>query len=273
MHKNLKTAPVAAVVSDISCFGRAALTVSVGALSAMGVQSVMMPTMVLSSHTGGFGKPAKADLTAFMSECAAHWQEIGVRFDAICTGYMANAAQTEAAQAFLDMHPGSIKIVDPVMGDHGKMYSSLPEDMPLRMAALAKDAVVTPNLTEAALLTGLSMEEKAETLLEALLEKTQASCALITGFSSANVWMSRSEGKPHFHPYESEKGAYPGTGDLFAAVLTGALCKGSAMGEAVEKAASFVKKAVARTNAIGTDSRCGVQFEPLLHLLADRDAE
>lgn len=273
MEQTLRGAPVAAVVSDLSCYGRAALTVSIAALSAMGVQAVPLPTAVLSSHTGGFGRPAKADLTAFMRECAAHWREIGLRFDAICTGYMANLEQAEAAEEFLQMHPESIKVVDPVMGDHGKMYSSLPAEMPGRMIRLAKGALITPNRTEAALLTGLELSERPEKLLEALLEKTQASCALITGAENANVWMERAEGRLHALPYEPEPGAYPGTGDLFAAVLTGALAQGACMERAVEKAAGFVKQAVARTRAVGSDSRCGVQFEGLLHLLAEDGAQ
>ena len=274
MHGDvLRPAPVAAVVSDLSCFGRAALAVSIGALSAMGVQPVALPTSVLSSHTGGFGTPAKADLTGFMRLCAQHWADIGLRFDAVCTGYMANADQAEAAAEFLRMHPESVRIVDPVMGDHGRMYSSLPADMPERMRVLSAGAIITPNRTEAALLTGLSMQERPTALLEALLEKTRAACALITGADNANIWMDRAEGKAYVHPYEPEEGAYPGTGDLFAAVLTGALAKGEPMQRAVERAAWFVKKAVARTNALGSDSRCGVQFEGLLHLLADGAAE
>lgn len=270
-------APIAAVVSDLSCFGRAALSVSIAALSAMGVQPVALPTAVLSSHTGGFGRPAKADLTEFMRPCAQHWAEIGVRFDAICTGYLANARQAEAAEEFLQMHPQSIRIVDPVMGDHGRMYASLPEDMPERMKKLAKGAIVTPNLTEAALMTGLGTEEEPERLLEALLEQTGAKCALITGARAgnarANVWMERDGGGMRALEYAAEEGEYPGTGDLFAAVLTGALAQGRGMERAVSQAAEFVKEAVARTNRIGTDSRRGVQFEGILHLLADGGAE
>jgi len=271
MDMEMKKAPVAAVVSDLSCFGRAALSVSIAALSAMGVQPVALPTAVLSSHTGGFGRPAKADLTGFMRPCAQHWAEIGVHFDAVCTGYLANADQADAAAEFLAMHPDAVRVVDPVMGDHGKMYASLPADMPERMKMLSKGAVITPNLTEAALLTGLSMEEEPQKLLETLLFETQAACALITGASvrgkSTNIWMEASEGAMHALEYEPEKGAYPGTGDLFAAVFTGALTKGCDMHAAVKLAADFVKEAVARTNAIGTDSRGGVQFEGILHML------
>lgn len=271
MEMEMKKAPVAAVVSDLSCFGRAALSVSIAALSAMGVQPVALPTAVLSSHTGGFGAPAKADLTGFMRPCAQHWAEIGVRFDAICTGYLANADQADAAAQFLSMYPHAVRVVDPVMGDHGKMYASLPKDMPERMKMLARGAIITPNLTEAALLTGLSMEEEPQRLLDKLLLETQAKCALITGAKvdgrCANIWMSAADGEMHALEYVPEKGAYPGTGDLFAAVLTGALTKSCDMRTAVGKAAGFVKEAVARTNALGTDSRCGVQFEGILHLL------
>lgn len=273
MERVDRPAPIAAVVSDISCFGRAALTVSIGALTAMGVQPVALPTAVLSSHTGGFGKPARADLTGFMRPCAQHWCEIGLKFDAICTGYMANLEQAEAAEEFLRMHPESVKIVDPVMGDHGKMYASLPEEMPEKMRRLAKGALITPNRTEAALLTGLDREEGEEKLLEALLTRTQAKCALITGAENANVWMDRCEGRIHVQRYEPEEGSYPGTGDLFAAVLTGALAKGRGMEAAVAQAAEFVRRAVARTNALSTDRRCGVQFEGIVHLLAAEDGE
>ncbi len=263
---NEKAAPIAAIVSDISCYGRAALTSSIAVLAAMGVQCAPMPTAVLSSHTGGFGKPAKADLTDFLRPCAEHWQKIGVPFSAIATGYFANLEQADAAAEFLAQYT-CLKIVDPVMGDHGKMYSSLPAEMPERMRALARGAIVTPNRTEAALLTGLSMDDPGDKLLEALLQKTQASCALIKGVDGANIWMDAADGKMHALPFESEPGAYPGTGDLFAAVLLGALLQGKNMARAVETAADFVREAVARTNRLGTDSRCGVQFEGILHKL------
>lgn len=126
-------APSVAVVSDIICHGRAALTVGIAAISAMGVQCVPMPTAVLSNHTGGFSRSVRVDLTGFMGACDARWREIGLRFSAICTGYLTGTEQAEAAQAFLQAHPESLKIVDPVMGDHGRMYSYLPEDMPRRM--------------------------------------------------------------------------------------------------------------------------------------------
>ena len=109
---------------------------------------------------------------------------------------------------------------------------------------LAKGAIITPNMTEAALMTGLSMDEEPQKLLEALLKETDARCALITGAKmgegNANIWMEASGGCMHVLEYEPEEGAYPGTGDLCAAVLTGALAKGGDMETAVKKAADFV---------------------------------
>ena len=118
MNGEIKRAPVAAVMSDISCYGRAALGVSIAALSAMGVQCVPLPTSVLSSHTGGFGRPAKADLTDFLGPCMRHWAEIGISFDAVCTGYLANSTQADAAVAFLAMHPQAVKVVAHDRVDH-----------------------------------------------------------------------------------------------------------------------------------------------------------
>lgn len=273
-------APAIAAVSDLSGFGRCSLTVAIAVLSAMGVQCVPLPTAVLSTHTGGFGAVEKRDLTDFLAPCAAHWQRLKIPFRAIYTGYLSGAEQASFVRDFIDSHPESLRVVDPVMGDGGKMYSSLPEDMPKRMREIASGAyIVTPNLTEACLLTNRPYSDKpltegeARSLLEALLNVTGARRALITGAAFeegfANIWMRAEDGDMLAQPYRREPGAYPGTGDIFASVLTGSLARGDDMERAVSLAAEFTRLAVSRTNRMELDRRAGVQFEGILGMLAE----
>ena len=265
------TAPRIAAVGDLCGFGRCSLAVAIAALSAMGAQACPLQTAALSTHTGGFGAPARAALDGYMPRALAHWQSLGLRFDAVLTGYLATAGQADTVLALLRDQRGALRVVDPVMGDHGRIYASLPADMPDRMRALCSEAdCITPNLTEACLLADRDMpagplsREAAGDLLRALLRATGARRALITGAETregaANLCMGP-DGETRAAFFLREKGSYPGTGDLFAAVLTGALARGAFLPEAVELAGEFVRRCVARADEQNGDSREGVPFE------------
>ena len=284
----MQPAKTVAALHDLSGFGRCALTIAIPVISAMGVQVVPAPTAVLSAHTA-FPDFVSMDLTKYLDQCLSKWNSMGLQFDCVYTGYMASIRQEEIARRFMDAQPQALKIIDPVMGDDGVMYRALPGDMPDAMRRLCRYAdVITPNLTEAALLTGEPCalhpigtlgtgsrgREWSASQLETLLEKLLAlgpKTALLTGVpvdgAHANVWMSV-DGKIHFCPYQPLPASFPGTGDLFASVLTGALTRGQAFESAVQLATDYVRETMLVTLECGTSPLHGVQLEKTLSKLS-----
>ena len=148
-----------AAIHDLSCYGRCSLAVILPVLSVMGVQCCPLPGTVLSTHTGGFGPVARTDLTGQVTGTLRHWEQLGLSFDGIYTGYMATTEQIRQAMEAVERLSGSRTqvVVDPVLGDHGRLYASMTEEMARAMGELCAQAqVITPNLTEAAILLGLS---------------------------------------------------------------------------------------------------------------------
>ena len=155
----MEPAKTVAALHDLSGVGRCALTVVIPVISAMGAQVIPAPTAVLSAHTA-FSDFASVDLTDYLEQCLDKWCEMGLSFDCIYTGYMASVRQEEIARRFMARQPGARRVVDPVLGDDGRMYRALPREMPEAMRRLCAGAdVITPNLTEAALLTGAPLPE------------------------------------------------------------------------------------------------------------------
>ena len=142
-------------IQDISCVGQCSMTVAMPILSACGHETCILPTAVLSTHTGGFGKPVVQHLE--VDGMWKHWKEQGITFDAILVGYLGSIAAIEMVSEILDkmLAPGGISIVDPAMADHGKRYSGLSEEYAREMEALCRRAdIILPNVTEAAMFTG-----------------------------------------------------------------------------------------------------------------------
>ena len=161
-------------IHDLPGFGRAALSVIVPVLSALGVQAVALPTAVLSTHTGGLGTPAKLADPAYGPAALAHYHQLGIKFDCIYSGYLADAAQAKLVQQAFELWPRAFKVVDPVLGDGGRLYSGLGADMVPAMYDLCSHAdLIVPNVTEAALLLGdplpgVGSAEQAAALLKAM---------------------------------------------------------------------------------------------------------
>lgn len=259
--------PRALVLQDLSCLGRCSLTVALPTLALMGVQAVPLPTAVFSTHTGGFGRPARRDLTDFLQETLAHYRALGLRFDAVLTGYLARAEQADLAEQLLAWQSQALRVVDPAMADHGHLYSGLDEAMPARMRALCEHAdVITPNWTELQLLAGvspLSEEAVSEEELSQLCARLPGRAAVVTGVplekGPANAVYERE--KVTLFPYKQLPAAYPGTGDLFAAHLTGRLLRGESLPRAAEGATRALSRVIARTLEAGTPPREGVLLE------------
>lgn len=259
-------------IQDLSCIGRCSLTVALPVLSAMGCRCSALPTAVLSTHTG-FPNPEIVPLTGHIQSFGAHFHAIGASFDAVTTGYLAGPAQAEAVLPLLHAfkQKGSLVIVDPAMGDHGKLYSRLDEDHTFAMAELCKEAdILLPNLTEAALLADMPYREQPDgaylrALTSALLQCYGVSAVVITGVSgkSGTIGFCGADRQEGSFSYQSEviPRQFHGTGDLFTAVFTGALLSGSNTYEAGVHAADFVRLCVAETPEV---SPHGVAFEKQL---------
>lgn len=273
-----------AALHDLSCFGRCALTVILPTLAAMGIQPIPLPTALLSTHTGGFTDLYFADLTPAMEAIAAHWQTLGLDFDAIYTGFLGSEAQISTVEHFLDTFAAKEKgarplvLVDPVMGDDGALYSTYTPAMVSRIRSLCAHAdLITPNLTEACFLCGLVCRDtaamsaaEAESFARELLGRLSslgAPTVLLTGIPHGETISTAgiSEKDDFFflsHPRISA--GYPGTGDLFASVLLGRLLEGHPLPKAADDAARFTGEAIARTLSAGTPVRDGVLFEAML---------
>lgn len=271
-----------AAVQDLSGFGRCSLTVALPVLSVMGAQVSCLPTAVLSTHTGGFQGYTFRDLTADMAPFAAHWRREGLQFDALYTGYLGSPEQIGLVGDFLSAFQTAknITLVDPVMGDHGRLYSRFTPEMAAGIRGLcARADVIVPNLTEAAFLTGLPYREEcgeayARALCDGLLALGPRQVVL-TGVSPEKGRMGAAchDGR-RFTLYATQRveASYDGTGDLFASVLLGALLQGWPLARAAVLAADFTRDCVARSVRNGTNPHYGVDFEPALWQLGARVA-
>ena len=268
-----------AVINDFCGFGRCSIAVSLPIISAMGIQCCPLPTAYLSAHTAfpASDKATFLDMTDQLSGTAAHWAELGITFDAVYSGFLGSEAQIGIIEDFFSTFrsDGTLILVDPVMGDHGKPYRTYTPAMCARMQKLAARAdVITPNLTEAALLLEedyANVPQDREGLSEWLrrLSLDGRRSVVLTGTSLAPGEIGagcfdRDSGSISFVTAKQEPAHFPGTGDLFASVVLGSLLRGERLEEAAQLAASFVQECAAHTLALGTPTVEGVQFEPLL---------
>jgi len=274
--------PKVAAIHDLSCFGRCALTVIIPTLSALGVQTVPLPTALLSTHTGGFENMFFADLSSEMDEISRHFSELDLKFDAIYSGFLGSEAQIERVSGFIDRFADKNApiLVDPVMGDDGALYSTYTKELGEGMRHLVSKAdIITPNYTEACFLTDtpyrptekMSDSEVAETAL-CLLEKLGrlgAEKIAVTGFETAEkVITFGRDGNVDFKDERARLAAgYPGTGDIFASVLLGAFLAENDFAAATRKACDFTAKVIEYTMKFPTPHRDGVMLEPCLKLL------
>lgn len=257
-------------VQDISCVGRCSLTVALPILSAMGVECSVLPTAVLSTHTM-FQNNTFCDLTEELSPILGHWAAEGVTFDGLYVGYLGARRQIALMEELLTRFTFPMVMIDPVMGDHGRLYRGFDEAYVQDMTALcAKAEVVVPNVTEAALLTGMEYRAPEEGYVRALLQDLTARgprLAIVTGVGDspeATGAMGYDRETGEFYRYHQEKlpQTYHGTGDIFSSVFAGGMILGKDWREAVGLAAEFTSRSIAGTTT--ADRRYGVQFEQAL---------
>lgn len=266
-------------VHDISCVGRCSLTVALPVLSAMGFETSILPTSVLSTHTGGFEGYTYRDLCDDIAPIAAQWQALGLRFDAIFTGWLGSHRHVEKLNGLLEaLGHGAALMVDPVMGDNGRLYATLNGDYVDAMRGLSARAdLLLPNITEAAILTGTDYPypgyDRAWVAdMLARLCRMGPGIAVLTGVSlrEGRIGAAALDARTDRLWYFDDAfipGMWHGAGDVFASVLVGAYLRGEALQDALSDAVAFTARCIRRTRDAGTDERLGLQFEPELYRL------
>lgn len=264
-------------VHDVSCFGRCAHTVIIPVMSALGVQTVPLPTALLSTHTGGFDGFTFLDLTYQMTKIQGHWKKLGIAFDGIYTGFLGSEEQIGTVKSIAEKtkydNPSSLFLADPVMGDDGEKYKTYTANMCLLTRELLKDAnVITPNLTEACILTDTPYKNHFDdgeltSLLDRLSKLTDGSIVITgirgTGKDSGRIYTVFRDGFTAFGKVSAEyiDANYPGTGDVFSSVLMSRLLYGNPLLESLELAGNFVSSVSKYTFGCGTPVREGLLIE------------
>lgn len=265
-------------IQDISCIGQCSLTVALPILSACGLETCVLPSAVLSTHTAGFTGFTCRDLTEDIPAIKDHWCKEGIRFQAIYTGYLGSTQQIQYVRnIFRDTAAeGCIKVVDPAMADNGKLYPAFDMDFVEAMKGLCAEAdYIVPNITESCFLTGMEYQTEYDwAYIDSLLSGLIAlGCknVILTGVSYA-------EGKTGVVVYEDGAYAYyeheklpnscHGTGDIYASAFVGALMGGKTAYNAAKIAADYTVECI-KTTAKLDNHWYGAAFEPVLGKLID----
>lgn len=257
-------------IQDVSCVGQCSTTVALPLVSACGIECSILPSSILSNHTGGFKSWTFKDLTDQLSEIEKKWNELSIKFDAFYTGYVAEAHIKPILSIMrTTANEGAVRIVDPAMADHGVLYAGFADDFPSKMRELVSGAdYVLPNLTEAALLVGekpdMNADEKKVLLLIEKLHALDVKNVILTGvsFDNESLGCAVSDGSKVTYDFNKRLSRLShGTGDVFASVFTGALLRGKTAIEATSLAADIVCQAILETQE---DHWYGVSFEKVI---------
>lgn len=266
-----------AAVHDLSGVGRVSLTVVIPILSTMGFDVCPLPTAILSNHTQ-YENFTFLDLTDEMPAIIDHWEKLGVDFEAIYTGYLGSPRQIRIVADFIERFrtPDTLVVVDPVLGDNGRLYNKITDEMVSEMMTLAARAdVLTPNLTELfALLNEPFRSECTDDELKAAITELTSSgpdTVIITGVPvqgkpnlTSVIARSRTDGRTWKVTCPYLPAHYPGTGDAFTSVITGSLLQGDSLPIALDRAAQFILQGIRATFGYQTDNREGILLERVL---------
>ena len=283
--------PRLAMINDIAGFGRCSTTVSLPVISVMKVQVCPVPTSVLSNHLG-FPLCHFDDYTSHMRDYIKVWGELGLTFDGLYCGFLGNEEQIDIVREFVEMFRPPLFLLDPVMGDHGRAYSSITETHVQKMKELLPLAdIITPNITEACLLTGTPWKDGEWTLqeLSGLCERladicqqesvTSGEASTGTTANGASIVITGIRQGDSLVNFLWDDGVYttyatpiagasrPGTGDIFASILAADAVRGETLLTSVQKAANFVGLCIAGSEKTGTPVQEGVVFEKYLAAL------
>lgn len=269
-----------AAIHDISCFGKCSLTVALPMLSAAGIETCCIPTAVLSTHTGGFSGYTYRDLTEDILPVASHWKSLSLQFDAVYTGFLGSEEQADIIDRVINeiADKDTLIMVDPVMGDDGKLYPVFSDTFPTAMKKLCTRAdVIVPNMTEAFLLLhepyrqGPYTEKEISRIVDGLATICPGQIVL-TGvhFDEKTLGAATFDpktGVKEFVLRDRVNGFYHGTGDVYAASLLSALMCGFSLHDAAAIAADYTVLSIVTTKKMDKDLRYGVNFEQNLPTL------
>lgn len=280
-HTGRGSVPRLAMINDIAGVGRCSATVSLPVISAMGVQVCPVPTSVLSNHLG-FPLCHFDDYTPHMRAYIDVWRQLGFTFDGLYCGFLGSVEQISVVEEFLAMFRPPFFLLDPVMGDHGKVYSTVTGAHCERLRGLAARAdLLTPNLTEAYLLAGMPYQENpSDEALDVLCERLSALCPrgqlVVTGIRRDGMLLNlvlqtspedSSARKKSTCAVPAAGASRPGTGDIFASVLAADALLRKELCASVRKAADFIALCIRESEAAGAPIREGVLFERCLYRL------
>ncbi|WP_057828273.1 pyridoxamine kinase [Liquorilactobacillus cacaonum] len=268
------------ISQDLSCVGQVSMGVALPILGALGFNPSVLPTALLSTHTGGFGKNTYLDLSAEIGKIISHWQTLPITFSAIYLGYLGVKPLSTIITEIDKIATNSFLLLDPVMGDHGKLYSGFDSTYVDNMKILAKKAnLITPNITEVQLLLDLPCfqgpfsSDAVLTLINSLHNKYPNTKIILTGIPKTNNTI----GIAGFDNISQEiwqletpriGSNFFGTGDIFASVLLGSLLHGQALKDAATTSMDFISNTIKKNIKIpGRDSRFGLDYSLQLPVL------
>jgi len=265
-------------IQDISCVGQCSLTVALPILSACGLETCILPSAVLSTHTAGFSGFTVRDLTEDMPQIAAHWAKENITFDGIYTGYLGSKEQIDMVKDIRAklLRDGGKLYVDPAMADNGKLYPAFDMDFVKEMKSLAGVAdILLPNITEACFLADMPYKETYDS---AYILELCKKCTLLGAKMVVLTGVSYAEGKTGVCVYENGNMAYyehvkmakgcHGTGDVYASAFVGAYMNGKDAYTAAKIAADYVVETIRYTDG-DPEHWYGVKFEPVLGKLIE----
>lgn len=273
-----------AAIHDLSGYGRASLTTIIPILSNMKVQVCPVPTAILSTHTGGFEGYSFIDLTDYMQEHIAHWKRLDLEFDCIYSGFLGSPKQIEIVADFIDYFgkKSKFRVVDPVMGDNGKLYSTMDNEMVVGMRNLIKKAdIITPNFTEVMYLLGKEYDKNIdiEKVKEYLKELSNMGPKIVIATSVPEIEENKMDKKTSVVAYDRENdvfwrvscryipASYPGTGDAYTSVVIGSLLQGDSLPMAIERGVQFITQCIMASYGFKYPKKEGVLLEKMLDVL------
>ncbi|BBA50646.1 pyridoxamine kinase [uncultured Fusobacterium sp.] len=273
-----------AAIHDLSGYGRSSLTSIIPILSSMKLQVCPVPTAVLSTHTGGFEGFSFLDLTDYMEQHIAHWKKLGLEFDCIYSGFLGSPRQIKIVADFVDFfgHKNNLTVIDPVLGDNGRLYGTMGKEMVEEMKKLiGKADIITPNFTEVTFL--LDKEYKKEIseaeIKEWLIELAAIGPKIVIATSVPDEDSHSTDRKTNVVAYDRENNvfwkvsckyipaSYPGTGDAYTSVVIGSLLQGDSLPIAIERGVQFITQCILASYGFKYPNREGVLLERMLDVL------
>lgn len=267
-------------IQDISCVGQCSLTVALPIISACGVETAVLPSAVLSTHTGGFSGYTFRDLTDDIPLIEQHWQKENLKFDSVYTGYLGSTRQIDMVKSVMDtcLCDGGKKIVDPAMADNGKLYYGFDDEFVKAMASLcAKADIILPNITEACFMTGMEYKSEydrayVDSIICALTDMG-AKTIILTGVTYNNETTGVvvfENGEYSYYEHKKLEGGCHGTGDVYASAFVGALMRGFSTLESASIAADYTLLCIEKTLPDSKNHWYGVKFETCIPELVQR---